>query len=169
MGAVILVVLVGHHSATSAYCMAPPGLAWKFLQTSVILRVHISTELKPSYTTKQDECGGGGGGAFCPSCILLYGVYCTSLKTQLSYMDANAAFFVAFCASDTYKPACCSCQASTFLGCVSPPFSCSFPQYVSFACSVSCFEWNVLFETVLCHCKLSCLEQVCHEFCLNLR
>jgi hypothetical protein len=35
-------------------------------------------------------------------------------------------------AIDTYKFACCSCQASTFLGGVSPPFSCSFPQYIVF-------------------------------------
>jgi len=57
-----------------------------------VLRVHVSIELKPSYTINQNECGG----SVCPSCILLYVVYCTVCETQLSNMYANAAFLLHF-------------------------------------------------------------------------
>ena len=55
-----------------------------------ILRVHVSTELKPSYTINQDECGKGGGGglfvhlAFCfMSCTVQFVKYICVIWMQM--------------------------------------------------------------------------------------
>jgi hypothetical protein len=69
------------------------GTSWMGMDFffNFILRVHVSTELKPSYTINRMS-----GGGVCPSCILLYDMYCTVCARQLSNMVANAVFLLHF-------------------------------------------------------------------------
>jgi hypothetical protein len=53
VGSIILVALIAYHTPTVTYVIALCGLT----RDTVILRVHIFTELKPSLTAKQNRCG----------------------------------------------------------------------------------------------------------------
>jgi len=59
MGAVVLVTLIVYHARTLMICYGPSWIKVGYFCTPVpvVPRVHVSTQMKPSFLAKQNNCG----------------------------------------------------------------------------------------------------------------